>query len=185
MTQVHNPLWRQQLSVAEPLTQRLLLDHTKIEWHLDRVQAWLRGERIAPVTVDLALTRACSIACLFCYAALEEGERRPITEAVMERFLTDAASLGVRGISLVGDGESTLSPAYVFTIQRGHELGISMASGTHGHRVTKEVAAQILPYLEYLRFNFEAGTPDAYGRIMGCAPEMLHLATQNLRDILD
>lgn len=181
----HNPLWRQQQSVAGLLTERLLLDHTKIEWHLDRVRAWLCGERIAPITVDMALTRACSIACVFCYAVMEENERRPITRAVMERFLTDAASIGVKGISLVGDGESTLSPVYEFTIQRGAELGISMASGTHGHRITREVAERILPHLTYLRFNFEAGTPESYGRIMGCAPEMFHVATRNLRDIME
>ena len=30
---------------------------TKIGWHLDRVRAWERGERIAPITIDMALTR--------------------------------------------------------------------------------------------------------------------------------
>lgn len=181
----HNPYRTQNLSVAEAALRQLLLDHTKIEWHLERVRAWERGERIAPILVDMALTRACNIACQFCYATLEEGERRPILRPTIDRFLDDCAEIGVRAISLVGDGESTLSPIYEYTIRRGHQLGISMAQGTHGQRVTGAVAKRILPSLEYLRFNFEAGNAESYARIMGCKPEMFHVATKNLRDIME
>ena len=45
--------------------KELILDGTKINWHLDRVQAWERGERIAPITIDMALTRACNYSVIF------------------------------------------------------------------------------------------------------------------------
>ena len=35
--------------------QDLILDGTKISWHLDRVEKWQNGERIAPITIDMAL----------------------------------------------------------------------------------------------------------------------------------
>ena len=38
----------------------LILDGTKIAWHQERFEAWKRGERIAPITIDMALTRACN-----------------------------------------------------------------------------------------------------------------------------
>jgi hypothetical protein len=44
----------------------LILDGTKIAWHQERIRAWERGERIAPITIDMALTRACNSACHFC-----------------------------------------------------------------------------------------------------------------------
>ena len=55
---------------------RLILDGTKIAWHLDRVAQWERGERIAPITIDMALTRACNyrLPVLLRHAA---GERPP------------------------------------------------------------------------------------------------------------
>jgi len=34
----------------------LILDSHKLSYHMDRVNAWEAGERIAPVTVDMALT---------------------------------------------------------------------------------------------------------------------------------
>src|SRR6266705_3141704 len=99
--------------MAVELTETLILDGTKIGWHQDRVRAWERGERIAPITIDMALTRACNYACGFCYATLQENDREVITTSVMHQFLDDCAEIGVRAISLVSDGESTLSPAYV------------------------------------------------------------------------
>ena len=48
-----------QQTVAEEHTQ-MILDGTKIGWHTDRVEAWQRGELIAPITIDMALTRECN-----------------------------------------------------------------------------------------------------------------------------
>ncbi|MFA7004633.1 MAG: hypothetical protein WC429_11385, partial [Verrucomicrobiia bacterium] len=86
---------QQAVSVATDHTEQLILDGTKIGWHLDRVHAWERGERIAPITIDMALTRACNYACTFCYAMLQENDRKIITTDVMYRFLDDCAEIGV------------------------------------------------------------------------------------------
>lgn len=171
-------------SLAREHTDRLILDGTKIAWHLDRVQAWERGERIAPITIDMALTRACNYACGFCYAALQENDRQVITTEVMYRFLEDAKEIGVKGISLVSDGESSLSPAYIPTIKRGAELGISMASGTNGLLLGKRVLEEILPSLTYLRINFSAGDRARYAQIMGVRPEWYDRVVQNIRDMV-
>jgi MoaA/NifB/PqqE/SkfB family radical SAM enzyme len=173
------------LSTANDQTERLILDGTKIGWHLDRVRAWERGERIAPITIDMALTRACNYACGFCYAMLQENDRHLITTDVMYRFLDDCAALGVKAVSLVSDGESTLSPAYINTIQRGHSLGISMASGTNGFIFNKNKLEQILPYLSYLRINFSAGTRERYAQIMGTRPEAYDRVVQNIQTMVD
>ena len=42
---------------------KLILDSHKLSYHMDRVNAWEQGERIAPVSVDMALTRACGAMC--------------------------------------------------------------------------------------------------------------------------
>src|ERR1700674_1409601 len=106
---------------------QLILAGTKIGCRLDRVHAWERGERIAPITIDMSLTRACNFGCHYCYAMMQENDRLPITRDVIFNFLEDCAELGVKAISLVSDGESTLSPVFIDTIVRGSQLGISMA----------------------------------------------------------
>ncbi len=164
---------------------RLILDGTKISWHLDRVAKWERGERFAPVTIDMALTRACNYACRFCYATLQENDRQLLTKEVIFPFLEDCAELGVRGISLVSDGESTISPAFAPVIEHGDELGISMAAGTNGYLLTHDKSEVILPHLTYIRVNFSAGTRQRYAEIMGTRPESYDSVIQNIRDMVD
>ncbi len=174
--------------MAEPLIiegQELILDGTKIAWHEDRLSKWERGERFAPITVDLALTRACNYGCHFCYAMLQENDNKLITQEVIYNFLDDAAEIGVRGISLVGDGESSISPFFVDTIRRGSENGIAMACASNGLTITKRRAEEILPYLTYLRINFSAGERDRYAEIMGTKEAWFDRVCQNIRDMME
>ena len=171
------------ISVADEHAE-MILDGTKIQWHMDRVRAWEKGERIAPITIDMALTRACQYSCGFCYAMLQENDRSVITSEVITNFLEDSARMGVRAISLVSDGESTLSSAFEHTVQYGDELGISMAVGTNAYAVTKNKAEKILKHLTYLRVNFSAGDRDRYAEIMGVRPEAYDKVCQNIRDMV-
>lgn len=167
--------------LAKEFQERLLLDHTKIQWHEERIQAWERGERIAPLTIDMALTRNCTYACHFCYAMLQENNRVTITEDTMRRFLDDCAELGVKAISLVSDGESTLSPHLVFTIQYGASKGISMALGTNAYLLNEDKLRKILPGLTYLRVNFTGGERERYAQLMGVKPEHFDKVCENIK----
>jgi hypothetical protein len=60
----------------------LILDSHKLSYHMDRVFAWESGERIAPVSVDMALTRACGAMCSFCYAMVQEPQERLASDGV-------------------------------------------------------------------------------------------------------
>ena len=169
----------------EEFVEKLILDGTKIGWHLDRVKAWERGERIAPITIDMALTRACNFACHFCYAMLQENDRQVITQKVIYDFLADAAEIGVKGISLVSDGESTISPVFMDTVVRGDELGISMAVGTNAFVLTRSRLEVILPHLTYLRVNISAGEPSRYAQIMGVKEEWFHRVCENISNMVE
>jgi len=162
----------------------LILDGTKLQWHMDRVAAWERGERIAPITIDMALTRACNYGCHFCYAMLQENDRKVIDKQVITNFLEDCAEIGVKGISFVSDGESTISPVYIHAVQTGNRLGLSMATGTNGFVLTKAKAEEVLPHLTYLRINISAGERDRYAEIMGVKEKYFDRVIQNIRDMV-
>jgi len=171
-------------SLAVDFTERLILDGTKIGWHKERVDAWLRGEKIAPITIDMALTRTCNYACKYCYAILQENQRHPITKDVMTRFIDDCAEIGVKGISLVSDGESTLNTAFVHTIQYGHSNGISMAVGSNGYLLDEKRIRDILPSLTYFRVNITAGEPGRYQEIMGVKAGFFERVCENIRTMM-
>src|SRR3990167_5134304 len=131
----------------------LVLDGTKINWYHDRVKAWERGEHIAPITIDMALTTTCNMGCVFCYRYLQHNQVYKITKEHMTAFLDDCAEIGVKGVSLVSDGESSISPAYAHTITYGSKLGLSMASGTNAYLLQGDLLREVLPHLSYLRVN--------------------------------
>jgi MoaA/NifB/PqqE/SkfB family radical SAM enzyme len=163
----------------------LILDGTKIAWHQDCIQAWERGERIAPITIDMALTRACNYGCHYCYAMLQENDRKSINREVIFNFLDDCAEIGVKGISFVSDGESTISPVFVDAVKHGHELGLSMACGTNGFVLTKRKSEEVLSSLTYLRINISAGEAKRYGEIMGVKESYFDRVCQNIRDMVE
>lgn len=163
----------------------LILDGTKIGWHMDRVAAWERGERIAPITIDMALTRACNFACEYCYAMLQENDRKVITKDIIFGFLEDCAEIGVKGISFVSDGESTVSPVFSDAVRYGSELGLSMAVGTNGLALTRMRLEEILPHLTYLRVNISAGERERYAQIMGVRESWFDRVCQNIRDMME
>ncbi len=162
--------------------EKMILDGHKLAWHKDRVEAWLGGERIAPITIDCALTRRCSYRCTYCYGMLQANDERKMTRDVIFRFLDDAAEIGVNAISFVGDGESTCSPHLYDAILRGKANGLDMALGTNGYLLKDEKLEDILPALTYLRFNISAGDPDRYAEIHGCKTEHFLKVINTIRE---
>jgi len=162
----------------------LILDSHKLVWHYDRVQAWEAGERIAPVSVDMALTRSCGAMCTFCYAMMQESQSRElITPDHALRLADDFAAIGVRSVSLVSDGESTLSRAYVPFIQALSERGIDAANATNGWEWGSEKIEKVLPHLTWVRFTVAAGKPESYAQIMYKGPEHTKVFDRAMKNI--
>lgn len=162
-----------------------ILDGTKIHYYTDRVRAWERGELVAPVTIDMALTTTCNMGCEFCYRYLQHNKKYKITKDHMTRFLDDCAEIGVKGVSLVSDGESSISPAYEHTISYGSSLGISMASGTNAYLLKGELLEKVFPNLTYLRVNISAGEEGRYNEIMGARGDMFSQVCKNIQTMVE
>ena len=162
----------------------LILDSHKLSYNMDRVDAWEAGERIAPVSVDMALTRACGAMCSFCYAMMQESQARSsIKTASTLNLLDDFSSIGIRSVSLVSDGESTLSKAYVPFIQHAAELGIDVGNATNAWEWEPDKIEQVLPYLTWVRFTVAAGRPESYASIMYKGPEHTEVFDRAIKHI--
>lgn len=146
----------------------LILDGSKLLYHKDRVDAWLRGERVAPITIDCALTTKCTYRCVYCYGKMQAINQFPnLDKKVVFNFLDDAAEVGVKAVSFVSDGESTCNPCYADAIVYGKSVGLDMALGTNGFLLDEDALEKILPCLTYIRFNISAGDKDRYCEIHG------------------
>ena len=145
----------------------LILDNHKLSYHYNRFEKWLQGEKVAPISVDMALTRSCGAMCSFCYAMVQEPqERTAIKTHHALNLLDDFAEIGVKGVSLISDGESTLSPAYVPFIEHAAKVGIDVGNATNAWDWKPEKIDRVLPNLKWVRFTVAAGTPSRYAEIM-------------------
>lgn len=170
---------------GSPIIADLELDGTKVMWWGDRIEKWRRGEKFAPVTMDVAWTRQCNAACSFCYAQMQANDEGQITKEQAFQFLEDAAEIGVKGVSLISDGESTVVPWYEESIEKGASVGLKIGVGTNGVRLKRKVLERILPHLSYLRFNFSAGDMARYKEIMGLKERDYYQVIQNVRDAME
>jgi MoaA/NifB/PqqE/SkfB family radical SAM enzyme len=156
------------------------LDSQKLIHHLDKLINWKNGNLISPITIDMALTRACNYKCVYCYGQLQENERKTMTWEVIKRFLDDAKEIGVKAVSLVSDGESTCSPHYVQAIQYGAAIGLDMALGTNGYLLDEESLGKILPCLKYIRFNISSAIPKNYAKWHGVTEDHYKKVVNNI-----
>jgi MoaA/NifB/PqqE/SkfB family radical SAM enzyme len=163
---------------------QLVLDYHKLGGHMDRVEAWEAGERIAPISVDMSLTRACGAMCTFCYAMVQESqERSSIKELHALNLLDDFKKIGVRSVSLVSDGESTLARAYIPFIKHAKEIGIDVANGTNAWEWDPEKIEEVLPCLTWVRFTVAAGTPEKYASMMYKTSKDVHVFDRAMKNI--
>jgi MoaA/NifB/PqqE/SkfB family radical SAM enzyme len=113
----------------------------------------------------------------------EPQERELIKTDTALNLLEDFSKIGVRSVSLISDGESTLSRAYVPFIQYAEKLGIDVGNATNGWEWEAEKIDQVLPSLTWVRFTVAAGTPEGYARIMYKGPEHTEVFDRAMRNI--
>jgi MoaA/NifB/PqqE/SkfB family radical SAM enzyme len=165
--------------------QSMTLDGSNVGYHRERVEAWERGERIAPIFMDIAWTRKCQAACHFCYAQAQASEGGQITREHAMHFLEDAAEIGVLAMNYISDGESTMVPWYADAVEKATDLGMQIGAGTNGISTTRPVLERVLPRLMSFRVNFSAGEKKRYAEIMGLKQAVYDIVIGNIRTAVE
>lgn len=155
------------------MSDKYLLDGHKMLWHLDRVADWEAGKSIAPIHIDVGLSKGCNIRCEYCYGVTQGNFFRKGCEIVFPReallnYMRSAGECGVRSMALIGEAEPTLNPALSEAILEGKKAGVDMALGTNGILLpTDDMGQQALAALTWIRFNISAADDAGYRRIHG------------------
>jgi MoaA/NifB/PqqE/SkfB family radical SAM enzyme len=147
-----------------------LHDSTKLLWHMDRVMKHFdRGERVAPIHIDMGLAKFCNIRCNFCFGKFQQIKKAYIKKDALLQTLIDANSIGVKSIAFIGDGEPTCNPYLYDALKLGREeTRIDFAISTNGVLVdNEEKCHEILSTCKWMRFCFSAGTKAGYKSIHG------------------
>lgn len=150
------------------MENKYLFDGNKLVWHMDRVHKHYRDEkRIVPLHIDIGATKMCNIHCVYCYGVYQRMSKDIIPHDVLVRLFTDAPHLGVKSLTLTGDGEPTLNPAVYEAVEVGYNLGLDIGFATNGLALDTEKIKTLLLACTWLRFNLSAFGQEGYKSIHG------------------
>jgi len=143
----------------------------KLLWHLDRVNSWQKGERIAPLHIELGITNGCNLACKYCYGDMigkaDRKDKFDMPREALLRLFRDAKDIGVKSIGLVGEGENTLSPYFYDAIDYAREIGLDLGIATNGIAFKKTRIKDILASFVWIRFSLGGATRESYLDVHG------------------
>lgn len=153
------------------MADKYLMDSHKMLWHLDRVVDWLNGKKIAPIHIDVGLSKGCNIRCEYCFGVLQGNFYRKGSEIYFPRepllrYVKDAGEMGVRSMGFIGEGEPLLNPYVYEAIAEAKRAEIDVSLGTNGILLdTGKTGQETLGYLSWIRLNISAASDKAYLRI--------------------
>ena len=143
------------------------IDSHKLGYHPERIAEWKRNGICSPLHIEAGITNRCNHKCIQCTLDWINHKSDCIDSEVFIRMLLDAARIGVKSIYFAGEGEPTLHPDLPLFIKKAYDLGMKVAISTNGSLFKPELAAQVLPYLSWLRFSVDAATPETFAKIHG------------------
>lgn len=165
--------------------EKFRFDGHKMLHHMDRVEAWQRGERIAPIHIDMGLTKFCNTACLYCYAVVQNmSQGEMIQPDALLRYIEDCGRLGVRSIGFIGDGEPTLNPAVYDATVLASTHGVDTAMATNGLLLDMDRAHDLLRNMAWIRVNLSAGTPEGFQRVHQSKARNFDLLVEKIRELV-
>ncbi len=143
------------------------MDFTKLMWHHDRIIAhYERGEKVAPIHIDMGLSKFCNINCVFCFGIFQNPAKEYIKRKPLLNMLKEAGECGVKSIGFIGDGEPTCNPNWEEALYTGRKAGVDMAISTNGVLLnTEKKRKAILDNCSWMRFCLAAGDRDGYLKI--------------------
>lgn len=106
----------------------------------------------SPRQVSIALTNACDLHCMYCYAPKHKASLN--TERLLP-WLKDLDNEGCLGIGF-GGGEPTLHPEFVEMCKHvAGETRLAVTFTTHGHRLTPLLAARLKGSIHFTRVSVD------------------------------
>lgn len=142
----------------------------KLFFNLDKVNSIMKKDSIDmtyPVSVELTLTNACNLKCVYCSDAMlrkKQGTSEMITFDCFKRLFKDLADGGTKGIVIEGGGEPTLYSKFESIVDAASKAGLAIGLITNGVR---RLAEKTLEKFEWIRVSLDASTSEEYMNLKG------------------
>ncbi len=143
----------------------LRMDSHKLIFHPQRLSAWLEGQYIYPLTVEISPSGACNHRCIFCGLDYLGYQPRWLDKELIMAGLEQMQTQGVKAIVMAGEGEPLLNPAAPVIINHARQIGLDVGMSSNGVLLTRAVAQECLASLSWIRFSVNASNEDMYKKV--------------------
>ncbi len=138
---------------------------SKVDIYHEKTKAYLRGERITPVTLEMDLTQRCTRSCSGCPYGVARQKGLTLDLPFIDRLFSVLGPL-VPGIILSG-GEATIVPHFPQTVALARAKGVKeiavISNGGHVHR--GRVQDALLEHVTSIRislYDWQEGDSDYF-----------------------
>jgi MoaA/NifB/PqqE/SkfB family radical SAM enzyme len=143
-------------------------DGHKMAHHMERVYDHFRdGKRIYPLHIDLGATKLCQARCVYCYGTFQKMSGDIVPRNVLLNLFEDAPKLGVKSMTITGDGEPNLNPAVYDACIVGKRNGLDIGFATNGILLDDKQMITLLQNCTWVRFNLSGVDRESYKKIHG------------------
>ncbi len=170
--------------------------------HMDRLAAWQRGGKPAPVTIEWDLSNRCVLACSYgdaiCHFAhthsrgpwVTADRRLPMAydetgdyanPALVKRALREVAAAGVKGVVWTGGGEPTTHPEWLSIARVAHEAGLEQGMYTLGGLLTPETGKAFASMATWVVVSLDCPDGESYAAAKGVPPARFKAACDGVR----
>jgi MoaA/NifB/PqqE/SkfB family radical SAM enzyme len=140
----------------------------KILKHFDRVNAWLKGENPAPITVELDMTNLCNHRCPECSGwYFQNRNSDSLSFNLATDIIRQLAKAEVRGLIFTGGGEPLCHPNIKEVVQLAYNSGLDTGFITNGSLINEEIARILLDCCTWLRVSLDAASAETFERTHG------------------
>jgi sulfatase maturation enzyme AslB (radical SAM superfamily) len=157
----------------------LVASSSKVAYHRDRLDSYVRGEGVFPVTMELDITSRCTRLCNDCPSS-RSGYQHALSLDFVHEIMSSLEGQ-TRGLLLTG-GEATMSPIFPDVLALARRKGfVDIAIVTNGSLLDKKrVSDALLEHASTIRVSMYDWTNDS---CEGAAPTLAKIA--NLRKRID
>lgn len=170
-------------------------DPRKLFHHTDRVHELASTGDTRPVHMTIGLTNYCNHKCPWCYinwhqagrnstrsGAGNAGRRAINADDRLIGAVAEARTLGLKAVTIVGDGEPTLHPRFCDYLSRLSGLGLDIGIFSNLSRRDPAVLDALLDHCFFVRASIDAGSADIHRITHGI--DDFDLVIGNLRSLV-
>lgn len=174
---------------------------SKVFAHLEQLSGWQKGEKPAPVTVELDLSNRCSLGCFGCHMRhthvagpwATKPQQKPkdfsdtgslADEAMLQRVFGELSKAGVKGLVLSGGGEPTLHPDFDVIAVTAYMAGLQIGMYTLGGHLPTQRAELVKELFKWTVVSLDCPDAETYSKEKGVPPTRFHAACEGIRAIV-